>query len=41
MILFSYITTIILMIAIGLVVLWQGGIDIRQARLGDGTAGPE
>lgn len=33
MILFNYITTIILVVGIGLLVLWQSGIDIRRARL--------
>ena len=33
MILFSYITTIILMVGIGLVVLWQSGIDISRDHL--------
>lgn len=33
MILFNYITTIILVVGIGLVVLWQSGIDIRRARV--------
>ncbi len=32
MILFSYIFTIILMVGVGLVVLWQSGIDISRAR---------
>ena len=32
MILSSYITTIILMVGVGLLVLWQSGIDIRRAR---------
>jgi len=35
MILFSYITTIILMVGIGLVVLWQSGIDISRDSLAD------
>jgi glycosyltransferase 2 family protein len=35
MILFNYITTIILMVGIGLVVLWQSGIDIRRGNLAD------
>lgn len=33
MILFNYITTIILVVGVGLVVLWQSGIDIRRGRL--------
>lgn len=33
MILFNYITTIILIVGIGLTVLWQSGIDIRCARI--------
>ncbi|TCD13231.1 lysylphosphatidylglycerol synthase transmembrane domain-containing protein [Oricola cellulosilytica] len=33
MILFNYIITIILVVGIGLFVLWQSGIDIRQARI--------
>ena len=33
MVLFNYITTIILVVGVGLVVLWQSGIDIRRARL--------
>ena len=33
MILFNYITTIILVVGVGLIVLWQSGIDIRRARL--------
>lgn len=33
MILFNYIMTIILVVGIGLIVLWQSGIDIRRARL--------
>lgn len=37
MILFNYIMTILLVVGIGLVVLWQSGIDIRRARL-DGNA---
>jgi len=32
MILFNYILTIILVVGIGLVVLWQSGLDIRRAR---------
>ena len=32
MILFNYITTIILVVGIGLIVLWQSGTDIRRAR---------
>ncbi|MDZ4796813.1 MAG: lysylphosphatidylglycerol synthase transmembrane domain-containing protein [Bryobacteraceae bacterium] len=32
MILFNYITSIILVVGIGLVVLWRSGIDIRRAR---------
>lgn len=32
MILFNFITTIILIVGIGLTVLWQSGIDIRRAR---------
>lgn len=33
MILFNYIMTIILVVGIGLIVLWQSGIDIRRAHL--------
>lgn len=33
MILFNYIVTIILVVGVGLIVLWQGGIDIRRARI--------
>ena len=33
MILFNYIMTIFLVVGIGLVVLWQSGIDIHRARL--------
>jgi len=33
MILFNYITTITLVVGIGLVVLWQTGIDVRRARI--------
>lgn len=33
MILFNYITTIILVVGIGLMVLWQSGINIRLARI--------
>lgn len=33
MILFNYITSLILVVGIGLIVLWQSGIDIRRARL--------
>lgn len=33
MILFNYIMTIILVVGIGLIVLWQSGIDIRQAHV--------
>ncbi|UWQ53114.1 lysylphosphatidylglycerol synthase transmembrane domain-containing protein [Leisingera caerulea] len=42
MILFSYILTIILVVGIGLVVLWQSGLDIRHARVKaeTGNAGP-
>ncbi|WP_291730454.1 lysylphosphatidylglycerol synthase domain-containing protein [Leisingera sp. F5] len=42
MILFSYILTIIFVVGIGLVVLWQSGLDIRDARLEaeTGNAGP-
>lgn len=32
MILFNYITSIVLMVGIGLIVLWQSGLDIRRAR---------
>ncbi len=32
MILFNYIITIILMVGVGLVVLWQSGLDIRRLR---------
>lgn len=38
MILFNYVTTIILVVGIGLLVLWQSGIDIRRARLEAGEA---
>ena len=38
MILFNYITTIILVVGVGLIVLWQSGIDIRRARLEAMTA---
>ena len=41
MILFSYITTIILMVGIGLVVLWQSGIDISRVRLANESADAE
>jgi len=33
MILFNYIMTILLVVGIGLIVLWQSGIDIRRAHL--------
>ena len=33
MILFNYIMTIVLVVSIGLIVLWQSGIDIRRAHL--------
>ena len=38
MILFNYIMTIIIMVGIGLIVLWQSGVDIRHARLAMATS---
>ena len=38
MILFNYIMTIILVVGIGIIVLWQSGIDIRRAHLDADTA---
>jgi hypothetical protein len=39
MILFNYITSILLVVGIGLVVLWQSGIDIRRAQAEAANAG--
>lgn len=38
MILFNYVTTIILVVGIGFIVLWQSGIDIRRSRPGVAAA---
>jgi glycosyltransferase 2 family protein len=38
MILFNYVITIVLVVVIGLVILWQSGIDIREARRSVGAA---
>ena len=38
MILFNHVMTILLVVGIGLIILWQSGIDIRRARLAAETA---